>query len=89
VKRWTNSGTDSYPGGLVFANGHIHLVGEMHNDTLDRDLVIYKYNAAGTQQWHQHYNVDPSGSYDVPLHATADAVGNIYISLAIQRPEGK
>ncbi|MBX3101696.1 MAG: hypothetical protein KF690_04245 [Bacteroidetes bacterium] len=77
---WPSTTAASYPGGIVFANNHIYVCAQMRNDTLNNDLVVYKYTTSGAEVWMRHYSQEISGSYEHPLRMTGDPAGNVYIT---------
>ncbi|MBX3102239.1 MAG: hypothetical protein KF690_07010 [Bacteroidetes bacterium] len=77
---WPATTDASYPGGIVFANNHIYVCAQMRNDTLDNDLVVYKYTTGGVEQWMRHYSQEISGTYEHPLRMTSDPAGSVYIT---------
>ncbi len=69
---------------LTDASANVYLVGTSVNGSanaipLDNDIVVYKYNSAGTQQWVVTYGGAASAK-DTVRKAVLDANGNIYLT---------
>lgn len=69
---------------LTDASANVYVVGTSINGSpnaipLDNDIVVYKYNSAGTQQWVVIYS-GAAGGKDTVTKAVLDAGGNIYLT---------
>lgn len=57
--------------------GNVIVVGDAYNPSTDFDIVVIKYNAAGSRLWDQRY--DGPGLWDGAAAAAVDSSGNIYV----------
>ncbi len=78
-----DAGDDDIPSGmLVDDSGNIFICGSSDNNastTIENDIVVLKYNSAGTIQWSTLFNT-PTASNDVAKGIALDAAGNILIT---------
>src|SRR5687768_4036037 len=63
----------------IKANGSaVYVLGVLNQYATTSDVILIKYNTAGTFQWAQVYN-GPGNNEDSPTAMTLDGAGNIYI----------
>ncbi|MFO0486495.1 MAG: hypothetical protein ACK51A_12675 [Sphingobacteriia bacterium] len=80
VKRWQPAGGQSLPTDVSIApDGSVYLTGTLKDATYSSDIVVYKYNAAGTQLWMRHYG-HAGSELDYAVRTMADGAGDLYIA---------
>lgn len=87
VTLWTRqyNGTANFhdfaTGMIISVAGDVYITGAVSNNTttLTQDLIVIKYNSAGTQQWAQTYNGTANGN-DSGKELIIDGNGDLYVT---------
>ncbi len=74
----SGNSADAFRQITVDAAGNIYTSGTTYSTATDVDIIVAKYNSAGTLLWQQRHN-GTSNSGDQPACLLVDASGNVYV----------
>jgi hypothetical protein len=77
VQRYETAAREA-PVAVKTTGSAVYVLAATNQFTNAGDLILIKYNSAGTFQWSQTYN-GPGNDEDSPVAMTLDAAGNIYV----------